>query len=303
MKKFLLQLALFACVFFVVDKLFYVFIASSPSREVDKRLELLLEGKINKDIVILGSSRAAEDIIASQIEKETKQSAYNLGYPGSNIEFHYFLLKTLLKYNKKPKTIVLTIDNPWELLPDKTLNFRYDRLYPLVKYNYITKELIDRDQKNELAWFLCLGRINQVNFELKDRKQMLKNPLQPDGSSPFLFKRTEKEFHYTIDNEAYSAAKEDKNRVKSFLAFQDACKKNHIQLVLCYAPNFKSFNKSFQNRMQQISLKDNFTFIYDTTNTDYKNIDYFYDESHMNYKGATMFSSEISRFINNLKKA
>ena len=303
MKKFLLHLCLFACIFFTVDKLFYVFIAHAPTLEVDKRLELLMEGKINKEILIIGSSRAAENIIASQIEKETNQSAYNLGYPGSSIEFHSFLLKTLLKYNKKPKIIVLTIDNPSEFLPEKTLNFRNDQLYPLVKYNYITQELIDRKEKNVFSKFLYLARINKVNFDLTQRKQAVKNPLRPDGSSPFLFKKSERKFSYTNDNGKYPVDKEIKTRLKSFLEFQNTCKNNNIQLVLCYTPNFKSFNTNFEKRMQQISLKENFTFIYDTTNTKYKNIDYFYDESHLNYTGAKMFTSEISSYINNLKKA
>jgi hypothetical protein len=39
-----------------------------------------MDGKINKDIIFNGSSRGARDIIASQIERETGQTAYNLSY-------------------------------------------------------------------------------------------------------------------------------------------------------------------------------------------------------------------------------
>jgi len=301
MRKFLLRLLLFSCIFFVVDKLFYVLVAKAPSLEADKRLEMILEGKMNKDILIIGSSRAAEDILASQIEKETQQRTYNLGYQGSNIEFHYFLLKTLLKYNKAPKTILLTVDNPSEFIPVKSLNFRYDRLYPLVKYNYITEELIHRNQKNGFARFMVLARINKTNFDLTKRKPAEKNPLQSCGSSPFLLDNPQKKFQYTYDYK-YSAIKEAKSLRNAFGSFQRECKVNNIRLIVCYAPDFKSFNANFARRMKQISYKENFTFIYDTTNAKYKNIDYFYDESHLNYEGAKLFTSEISRFINHLKK-
>ena len=77
---------LFVMIFFIYDKLFIVVRTLSPVLEVDKRLELLINGGINKDIIILGSSRGARDIIAAQIENETGLSAFNLCYPGSNVE-------------------------------------------------------------------------------------------------------------------------------------------------------------------------------------------------------------------------
>ena len=101
------------------------FINSSPSKEVDKRLEFVLKGKINKDIIILGSSKGSRDIIASQLESETNQTAYNLSYPGSNIEFHEFMLRTLVTFNNAPKMVILTVDNPIQFLNESLINFRF----------------------------------------------------------------------------------------------------------------------------------------------------------------------------------
>ncbi|MFV8346506.1 hypothetical protein [Flavobacterium sp. ZB4P13] len=298
MKKFLIKLLLFGFVFFILDKLFYVFLYVSPNLEVDKRLELLLKGKINKEIIVMGSSRGARNVVASQIEKETSLSAYNISYPGSNIEFHQFLLETLLKYNQKPKIIVLVLDDPAQLLDAESINFRVERLYPLVKYNYINQELIKRGEKNELSWFLCLARINKSNFNIRNKKFTVEDSIRSCGSMPLSFHRKKRAYNYVVDTLRYPIEKELEIKKVAFSRFQNLCKRNDIRLILAFSPNFKTHNKHFENRIKQLSFPKNQFFIYDTTNTKYRNKDYFYDESHLNIKGAKLFTSELSQFIN-----
>ena len=103
MKKFIIQILVFSITFILFEKVFYVFLYVSPKLEKDKRLEYVLNGNMNKDLIVLGSSRGARNVIASQIEDSLTISTYNLSYPGSDIEFHEFLLRSLIKYNKKPK--------------------------------------------------------------------------------------------------------------------------------------------------------------------------------------------------------
>ena len=105
MKKFLISVFIFCAIFFIIDKAFYFFMERSAALEKDNRLEKVITGKMNKDIILLGSSRGARDIIASQIEDSLQLSTYNLSYPGSDIEFHEFLLKSVLKFNKAPRLL------------------------------------------------------------------------------------------------------------------------------------------------------------------------------------------------------
>ncbi|WP_395043872.1 hypothetical protein [Flavobacterium sp.] len=298
MKRLLTNLFLFGIVFFVIDKFFYVFLFTSPNLEVDKRLELLINGKINKDIIVMGSSRGAYGIIAGQIEKETSLSAYNITYPGSNIEFHEFLLKTLLKFNKKPKIIILPIDDPSELVFDKTLNFRFERLYPLVKYNYITNELINQKEKNQLARVLCLARLNRGNFSFEKKKISSESPILECGSMPFINQINRKKFNFYKHLKKYNIKNEKESKIKAFLEFQDICNKNNIKLIYCFTPNFRPYNTDLEKRIKKISDKENKFFVYDTLNQLYKKEDYFYDESHLNIKGAKLYTTELSNFIN-----
>ena len=61
MKKFAAKLLLFAVIFLIYDKLFIIVVNRSAETEVDKRLEYLVNGDINKDIIVIGSSKSNED--------------------------------------------------------------------------------------------------------------------------------------------------------------------------------------------------------------------------------------------------
>lgn len=300
MKKFLKKLLIFALVFFVVDKLFYVLIYLSPHFQTDPRIEMMLNGKINKDIIVLGSSRGAMNIIASQIEKETGQSAYNIAFPGSDVEFHDFILKTLLKYNTKPKTIIFAIDEPSQFLPSTSITFRRDKLYPLVKYSYINQVLIDKGDRNFTSWFMCLSRLNKSNFKLI-KKISPTETVQQCGSMPVDFVNPKFKPIYRNEVQPYDVNEELSSKRNAFFSIINQCKKNNINLVITFSPNFSTPSQYFEDRIKSLAPNSNF-FIYDTTKSVYKNKSYFYDESHLNKKGAAIFTSEVSAFLNQMSK-
>lgn len=301
MRKFLLKLLLFAAIFFIIDKLFYVFIHVSPNYQVDNRIELLLQGRINKDVIVLGSSRGAMNIIASQIEQETGQSVYNISFPGSDVTFHEFILKTLLKYNKKPKIIIFAVDEPAELLVSPSIIFRKDKLYPLVKYNYINEELINRGDRNFTSWFMCLSRLNKTNLTLEQKPTKFDSIL-PCGSMPVNFEDPKFSKSYKHKILPYSIAKESIVKKVAYQSILKQCEANNIQVVFAFSPNFAAHSKAFENRIRNLALPNSKFFIYDTTNLGYQNKSYFYDESHLNKRGATIFTSELSSFLNQMSK-
>ena len=266
--------------------------------EYDKRLELLLNGKINKEVIIMGSSRGAYNIIAGQIEKETGKKAYNISYAGSDIDFHFFLLKTLLKFNNKPETILLSIDNPYEFLDVESSDFRFDRLYPLEKYNYINDELVKRNDKSKLSWFLCLARLNRSNFTFKQKTVPFESPILACGSMPYIESLEQKDLIFNPKQQRYPVEKEKENKKKLFLEFQQICYKNKIELIYCFPPNFRVYNSLLESKIKSMALFQNKFFVYDTTDLRYKNKEYFHDDSHLNIKGAKIFTSELSKFIN-----
>ncbi len=301
MKKFIYNLLLFVLAFFVFDKMFFILIYIAPSREVDTRLEQVINGKINKECIVMGSSRGAKNIIAHQIERSNGLTTYNLSYTGSDIEFHEFLLRTLLKFNQKPKIVLLTVDDPSELLPSESLKYRFDVLYPLVKYNYINDELIAHEEKNYLSKVLCLSRINKSNFDLREKRFSPLDTMMKCGSSPIPFQRKNRAFKYVNNTQHYSIKNELENKVKAFLDFQNLCYRNNIKLYIVFPPNYQQFNFLFKKRIMQLTNYKTGYFIYDFSNFIYKDKSYFYDEGHLQTKGAVIFTDELAKFLNSEK--
>lgn len=301
MKKFIYTLLLFIIVFFIFDKLFFLFIYLAPNTNIDKRLELVINGEINKECIIIGSSRGARNIIAKQIEKGTELSTYNLSYPGSDIEFHEFLLRTLLKFNQKPKIVLLAVDDPSELLPSESIKFRLDVLYPLVKYTYINNELIARGEKNYLSKILCLSRINKSNFDLRKKHFSALDTIMDCGSMPISFQRENRIFKYDTINQYYLIKDELTNKVNAFKNFQQMCNNNGIKLYVVFSPNFQQHNFLFEKRIKELTNNNVGYFIYDFSNIIYKDKTYFYDENHLQTKGARIFTDELVKFLNTEK--
>lgn len=298
MTKFVKKVIFFVAIFFLFDKIFYPFLMISPTLEMDKRLEHLINGKINKKIIIIGSSRGARNIIAHQIEDSLNLLSYNLSYPGSNINFHEFLLRTLLKFNKKPQSVILAVDAPHELLASKSINFRYERLYPLAKYNYINNELIKRNEKSFLSRFLVLARLNQTNFNLKRTSFSKLDTLRSCGSMPISFQRENRKFNYVHNINDYSVANELPNKVEAFLNFQKLCTSNKINLFIVFSPNYENHNLQLEKRLRQLSPPEVSFIVYDSSNYIYRDPSFFYDEYHLQTNGAVIFTNEI---IKNLK--
>jgi hypothetical protein len=301
MKKFIYMLVLFTITFFVFDKIFFIFIYLSPNSTSDKRIEQIINGEINKECIIIGSSRGARNIIAKNIENVTGLSCYNLSYPGSNIEFHEFILRSIIKYNSKPKFVLLAVDDPQELLPTESLKFRLDALYPLVSYNYINNEMISRGEKNFLSRILCLSRINRSNFDLRKKYPSALDTILDCGSMPISFQRENRIFDYKggdLQNQLYSLENELPNKVKAFKNIQKICNENGIKLYIVFSPNFKQHNISFESRIKELTDNSVGYFIYDTSNMVYKDKSYFYDESHLQTKGAEIFTDELAKFLN-----
>src|SRR5687768_6067609 len=150
MKRFLKNLTIFALCFFIFDKIFIPVWFINSSNQIDNRIKYILEGKMNKEILVFGSSRGARDIMASRLEKQTGLASYNLSFPGSDIEFQEFLLRNLLKFNKPPRIIILTLDDPEEFYNTERIKFRYEFLYPYMNYQPVKEEMIVRNEKNRL---------------------------------------------------------------------------------------------------------------------------------------------------------
>jgi hypothetical protein len=290
MKQFLKTIALFLLLFFVVDKIFYLKLKELSNRELDKRLEWILEGKMNKDILIFGSSRAQHDLYSDAIQDSLKMPTFNLGYRGCNIDFQLFLLKMVLKHNKKPKIIFLTLDDDREFISGKNLQFRYDKLFSLVKYQEIINELICRKEVTPLAVTFYSARLGWQRF-LKSKAPKKYDNWTPTGTSLLDFTAPDFDKKRRVAVK-YKYKLELLELLLAFKEFQHICQVQHIKLYLLVPPNFADQNKEFVIRMKSLIVLKNTPF-YSENLLDFKDSKYFSDQSHLNKKGAILYTNEI----------
>lgn len=297
MKKFLIRILIFAAVFFVVDKAFLFIRDASPALEVDTRLEKIMKGEIQSDLVILGSSRGARSVIAKQLEDSLKMTAFNLSYPGSDITFHEYILEALLsvKGNKKPKCVLLVVDDSDELKTAKSLNFRLERLYPLVKYKNIRDKLVDRkDKKFLLNELLVLHQMNKSNFLMKQRKFTKNDSIMPCGSMPISHQKKTFDKLYGSGNYIYSKSGELKYKLKAFKSLVSVCKDNHIKLIVAIPPNFRKVTKGFKQRLFEVANGYAEVWEHDPNKVEYRDPDYFFDNSHLQKVGSQVYTAELA---------
>lgn len=299
MKKFLINVFIFFTGFFVLDKTLILLRNYSPKTEVDKRLEMIITGKINSNILIYGSSRGARDIMASQIADSLKTTAYNLSFPGSGIDFHEFLLEQTLKNgNKKPGIVILVVDDPTELLPNSIMHFRLDRLYPLVEYPVIRDQLVERDGKNELlSKLFIVSQLGISNFNITQKHFKTLDTLLQDGSMPISFKDSKFKGQYITNTTYYNIKEETQTNLKSFLNFIKLCKQNNIKLIIISPPNCYKSTVGFNKRLKELS-ENNASFLqFDSTKAYANNPDYYFDDVHLQRRGAIIFTNELIEYI------
>jgi hypothetical protein len=299
MRKFALKLLLFAAIFMVYDKLFILVARRSAEAEADKRLEYLVNGEINKDVIIAGSSMGSRDIIARQIEDSTGLSVYNLCYPGSTVEFHEFVINTLLEYNQKPKVIFLIMDEDIELVYNPSLIYRKDRLYPLVQYRPVWRELAKRENTSPfLSNFIILQRLSKYNFDLREKRFTPLDTIMEDGSMPVSWKPEGRELEYVKGDTAYTTREELPEKVDALKRILRTCHSENIKLVLVFPPIYYEHSKAFENRIRQLCTNDDEFLVFNTENPVYRNEDYFNDENHLMKEGAVIFTNEIIQYMN-----
>jgi hypothetical protein len=291
--------------FFILDKAFIIVRNASPELEVDRRLESIVNGKIQADILVFGSSRGARSIIAEQITDSIGISAYNLAFPGSDITFHEYLLRLLLetKGNKKPTSIILVVDDSDELKPSKSLKFRFDRMYPLVKYKVIREEMVRRKEKkpfvNEL---LVLHQMNKSNFLFKQKKFTKNDSIMTCGSMPISHQK--KTFDKKYGSEAYNYSRKDEliQKITAMREFIAHCKNNSIQLIIAIPPNFRKVTIGFELRMKQLLGEYGSVFVYDEEKPEYSNSDYFFDNAHLQKTGSIIYTADFINYYRKLNK-
>ncbi|MGB0982319.1 MAG: hypothetical protein ACPGUH_09490 [Winogradskyella sp.] len=295
MNKFIAKLVMFMLCIAGIDVALGLYLNRLPELEIDRRLEYVLEGAFDADIIIIGSSVGARGVLAEQICTQTPYEAYNLSYPGSDIRFHEFILTNYLKYNIAPEKVILTVDETI-FKSSHSLKFRLDRCYPLLKYSDIKAVVAKHEHKNTvLAKYSNMYMANRALLSYTKKKYTALDTILDRGSMPLTFQN--KPINGSLkEGKPYDKTGELQEKINAFKTIISLANNNNIDLVLCLPPQYKRISTSFVERLKTIYQGK--YILADGKDIRFHDKNMFSDKSHLNKKGAELFTDVI---INTLK--
>lgn len=305
MKKFVKVLLYFVVPLVITPIMLDKVITSALKKSRDGDFSVwndLFDGRINSDIVIYGSSRASVNINPKIIEETLNRSAYNLGIDGHNFLMQYCRHKILLKYNRKPRIIILSLDNytldkridlynPQQFLPymndpiikstiDKYIGYNYlDYYFPLIRY-------FGAKEANFVAFkILFLPFLNNETRYKGYQGQYIKWRKDLERAN----KSINKKFIQNLDN----------STIELFERFLQETTGMGIKIIFVYTPEYIEGQAFVSNRSDYFSLYRKFSRKYGIPFYDFSgdlisyDKKYFYNSQHLNAAGAELFTKEL----------
>ncbi len=264
----------------------------------------LMQGKINADIIISGSSRATYHYDPRTIEAATGLSAFNIGRVGTQTDVQVAVLRAYLEHNRKPKLVIHNLD-AFSFVTSREI---YDpALYvPYLRDNEIYRPLIEIDPNFAKSRYLPLYGyvVEDMNFTwVSGLKALAGSSPKQDfylGFSPRDEKWTDDFRHFKAGNPNGVKFAIEPAGIKALEELIDVCEKNGIPLVFVYSPEYRGMQEMTNNRAEifaefhTLASKHHVT-LWDYSGWNYDgDQDFFYNSQHLNAKGAALFSEDVA---------
>ncbi len=264
----------------------------------------LMDGKVNAQVVITGSSRATAHYDPRTIEAITGHTAFNLGRNGSQTDMQVAFLKAYLAHNRKPEVVLHNLDvftfvttrevyDPVQYTPYLYDHNLYDalrvinpniwktRYLPL--YGYVVEDM-------KFSWILGLRGF--LGWSPREDYFLGFNPRSTKWSDDFerLKSSNPNGVSFGIEPAGIQVV-EDLIRV---------CRQDGIQLIFVYSPEYSEMQSLTNNRAEVFSDFHELANRFDVPMWDYSdwkysgNKEYFQNSQHLNATGAAVFSDDVA---------
>jgi hypothetical protein len=264
----------------------------------------IMQGKVNAEIIITGSSRAAFHYDPRTLQAITGRTAFNLGRNGSQTDVQVAVLKAYLEHNQKPDLVIHNLD---------AYSFVTTReVYDLPKYiPYLSdQELYGSLRKiNPQLWksrYLPLYGyvVEDMNFSwtLGVKGFFGWSPREDSflGFSPRSKKWTDEFQRYKAENPNGVRFEIEPEGVRVLEELVRVCRRNGIQLVFVYSPEYAEMQSLTKNRQEIFARFHELARRFDVPLWDYSawkyvaDQNYFYNSQHLNANGAAIFSADVA---------
>lgn len=312
MKRFLIKLLFFLLPIVVISYILDTLVSNRLSES--KTIAMgeysvwndIFSGNINSDILIQGSSRAWVHFNPKIITDSTGISCYNIGVDGHHFSMQNIRENILLKYNKKPKLIIYSLETGTLSKREDLYNINQFLPYVLKYKNDLKKPLLSFDGFDQFDFEVPLIRyygnfvvVGQLLSSLRHN-----NPMEGRERG---FKGQKSSWNGDLDRAkakfASMEVKIDNETTKLFRQYLSNCKKNGIRVVLVYSPEYIEGQEFISNRSRIIKLYQQLSREYEIPFIDFSNDEiclekqYFYNATHMNSKGADLFTEKLIKVM------
>lgn len=315
MKHFFLKLLFFLFPFFIISYLLDIMISHEfkKSNGFSGEFEVwndIYDGKLDCDIAIYGSSRAWVQFDPAILSDSLHKKVYNFGIDGHNFWLQYLRHKEYLNHDKKPETIILSVDI--NTLQKRKDLYNLEQFLPYMLWNLnIMNYTSSYIGFNKIDYFIPLTRyfgkktaLNSIldNLGENKTKRFRTNGYQGrDESWNFDFERAK-----TLRKEYYIEL--DIPTIQKFEEFLIECKQLSCNIILVYSPEYFEGQQYAINRQNVINIfrynaeKYNLSFMDFSENEITSQRDFFYNSTHLNKNGAEVFTSLLAHDLLYTKK-
>lgn len=265
----------------------------------------IVDGTIDADVLVTGSSRALNHYDPRVIREETGASAFNIGLNGSQIDMQVARLRTYLAHNRPPRLVVHNLDlftfqvthkevyDPGQYVPYIDEPFLYRaltqidpgtwkvRYMPL--YGYVVQDL-------RFTWIKGIAAL--LGKEPSEDHVLGFNPRYQAWTGDF-------ERFRKANAEGIRVAIEPQG-VRELEELIQLCGEHGIRLVLVYSPEYRDMQDLTTNRAEVFNtfheVADRFAVpVWDYSDSDESSerTD-FYNSQHLNAGGAEKFSKSLA---------
>ena len=263
----------------------------------------LYAGNIKSDILIYGSSRAWLHIDPSIMEDSLHILTYNIGINSHNFWLENFRHQMLLKYCQKPKLIIHSLG--MATVEKRVDLFNADQFLPYMLFNKDMERTIISYKGYSTADFYVpmlryFGKRDALVAAMKYTLKPSNNPIKRiKGFEAVEDLSWHNDLEKVKKRMKYYEVKIDTATVSLFETYIADCKKQGIQLLLLFSPEYIEGQRFTKNREDVITIYRNLSAKYQVPFYDYSNDPmsydqkYFFNAEHLNKLGSDLFTQKL----------
>ncbi len=308
MKKFIIKLLFFLLPLFLLSipvDFFLSYLLRQSTEAAMGEMQVwndIYNSKINCEIAIYGSSRAWVHIDPQILNDSLGLTAYNFGLDGHNFWLQYFRHSQFLKYNQKPKQIILSVDI--FSLEKRGDLYNYLQFLPYMLWNMdIYHHTKSYQCFSKTDYFIPLiryaGKVKALFYGLKFLFNGNSKRLRNNGFAA-MDKPWNKDLERARLEKGQYEVELNEESIALLTRFVKECKKNNIELILVYTPEYLDGQKFVINREQVFKIFKKIAAEYRLRFYDYSsdkisfNKSFFYNSSHLNKVGSELFTKKFA---------